>query len=88
MRFATGLIAAALLSLVLMAGAVFGLSQICVTQGGPPVQRTPLPVHYDSGAPALPALNVQDLLIKVQLAEPPKPAPSTPAPMTWRRNFL
>lgn len=87
MRFATGLIVSALVSLALMAGAVFFLGQVCGPAG---VQetRSPLPVSFEDRATrALPSLDTRDLLVRVQLSEPSKPP--MPFAMTgWLRTFL
>ena len=85
MKFITGLIVSALISLLLMAGAALVLGQTCSTQGlmGPSVK--PVPIRFDDGQGPRP--EPAGLLLRVQFTDPPggaKPA----APLDWSRRFL
>ena len=84
MKFITGLIVSAVVSLLLMAGAVLALGHVCSPQGLMAPSARPVPIRFDDGHGY--RLEPPALLLRVQLAEPPGNA--KPAPLDWRRSFL
>ena len=84
MKFITGLIVSAVVSLLLMAGAVLALGHVCSPQGLMAPWTKPVPIRFDDGHGY--RLEAPALLLRVQFAEPPGNA--RPAPLDWRRNFL
>ena len=84
MKFITGLIVSAVLSLVLMAGAVLLLGHTCSSQGLTGTSARPVPIRFDDETG--PGFEPSALLLRVQLADPgTRPAA---APSSWRRSFL
>ncbi|MBZ0147150.1 MAG: hypothetical protein K8F62_06350 [Pseudorhodoplanes sp.] len=86
MKFITGLIVSAVVSLLLMAGAVLALGHVCSPQGWMAPAVKPVPIRFDDGYGY--RLESPALLLRVQFAAPPGNAKSAPAPLDWRRNFL
>ena len=84
MKFITGLIVSAVVSLLLMAGAVLALGHVCSPQGLMAPWAKPVPIRFDDGRGY--RLEAPALLLRVQFAEPPGNA--KPAPLDWRRSFL
>src|SRR3982750_3433732 len=85
MKFITGLIVSALLSLVLMAGAVVALGFTCSPQGWMSPSGKPVPIRFEG---------VQELrferavLLRTQFTDPAPNGKPAAAPLDWRRNFL
>jgi hypothetical protein len=86
MKFITGLIVSALLSLLLMAGAVVALGFVCSPQGWfSPSATRPVPIRFEE---------IQELrferavLLRAQFVDPAPNGKPAPAPLDWRRNFL
>lgn len=83
MKFITGLVVSALVSLLLMAGAVLAVGHVCSPQGLMAPSSRPVPIRFE---------DVQELrfepavLLRAQFTDPAPNA--TPAPFDWRRNFL
>ena len=75
MKFVTGLIVSAVVSLLLMAGAVLALGQVCSPQGLLPPSVEAVPIRFDDGQGV--GLERPSFLLRVQFADPPgnaKPA--------------
>lgn len=84
MKFITGLIVSAIFSLLLMAGAVLALGQVCSPQGlfPPPVKSVPIRFEEGQRIRLEPAV-----LLRVQFADSGGTKPAS-APSDWQRNFL
>jgi hypothetical protein len=85
MKFITGLIFSALISLVLMVGAVLALGQVCSPGGLLPQPNRSVPIRVDDGRHFAPDGAV---LLRVQFATPPANNNARPAAPDWRRTFL
>ena len=84
MKFITALIVSALISLVLMAGAVLALGQICSPQGLIPPSVKPVPIRFeDAQSPRF----ERAMLLRVQFTDPPNGTKPV-APLDWKRSFL
>ncbi len=85
MKFITGLIVSAVVSLLLMVGAVLVLAQTCSSQGLVPSSVRPVPIRFEDGqGPRFePAV-----FLRAQFTDPPGGARPAPAPFTWSRHFL
>jgi len=85
MKFITGLIVSAVVSLLLMAGAVLVLGQTCSPQGLVPPFVKPVPIRFEDGQ----GFRLEWVALqRVQFADSPGGAKPAPAPFDWRRNFL
>lgn len=85
MKFITGLIVSAIFSLLLMAGAVLALGQVCSPQGLMPPSVRPVPIRFEDGRDFR---FERAVLLRVQFNDAPGGARPAPAPFDWRRNFL
>jgi hypothetical protein len=85
MKLITGLIVSAVVSLILMAGAVLVLGQTCSPQGLIRPSVKPVPIHFeDSQGVGL----ERAVFLRVQLTDSPNGAKPAPAPFDWRGHFL
>jgi hypothetical protein len=89
MKFITGLIVSALVSLVLMAGAVFALGHVCSPQGWMSPSSRPVPIRFEDVQELRQDLRFEPaVLLRAQFVDPAPNATPAPTPRDWRRNFL
>ena len=89
MKFITGLIVSALVSLLLMAGAVLALGHFCSPQGWLAPSTKPVPIRFEDVQGLHQELRFEPaVLLRVQFNELTPNAAPAPTPLEWRRNFL
>lgn len=87
MKFITGLVVSALVSLLLMAGAVLAVGHVCSPQGLMAPSSRPVPIRFEDVQELRQDLRFEPaVLLRAQFTDPAPNA--TPAPFDWRRNFL
>jgi hypothetical protein len=86
MKFITALIVSAVVSVVLMVGAVLLLAQTCSPRGLMAPSARPVPIRFED----IRNLQFEPAIVqRVQFTDPPSGgARPAPAPLDWRRSFL